>query len=85
MVWHVLESVMTFLEDDKGEWVGTDIVFDIDSGSDGSTILRFTHDGLVPDHDCYDICDGAWRGYMSSLHSLITTGVGNPDQENVTA
>ena len=80
MVWHVLDSVMTFLDDDKGEWIGTDLIFEIEPGAAGTT-LRFTHDGLVPAHDCFTICDGAWRGYMSSLHSLVTTGTGRPNQE----
>jgi hypothetical protein len=80
VVWHVLGSVMSFLEDDKGEWVGTDIVFDIEAGESGTT-LRFTHDGLVPAHDCFEICESAWGGYIASLHELITTGVGRPNQE----
>ena len=81
MVWRVVASDMTFLEDTT-EWVGTDIVFEIDSTDDGSR-LRFTHRGLMPGQECYNICENAWGGYMASLQSLITTGVGRPGEDSV--
>jgi hypothetical protein len=81
MVWHVEASDMTFLQDTT-EWVGTDIVFDIEPEGTGSK-LRFTHHGLMPGQECYDICENAWGGYMASLHGLITTGVGRPGEDSV--
>jgi hypothetical protein len=81
MTWHVQASDMTFLED-RTEWVGTDIVFEIEPTDEGST-LRFTHRGLMPGQECYDICENAWGGYMASLHGLITTGTGRPGEDSV--
>jgi NAD(P)-dependent dehydrogenase (short-subunit alcohol dehydrogenase family) len=58
VVWHVLESRLGFVED-KTEWTGTDIVFEISRKGD-RTELRFTHVGLVPAFECYGGCSGAW-------------------------
>ncbi len=36
--------------------------------------------GLVPEYECYDICQNAWSTYIQkSLYSLITTGKGQPN------
>jgi len=52
--------------------------FDI-SVDAGPTQIRFTHVGLNPDVECYDVCSSAWSSYMlGSLRDLITTGEGAP-------
>ena len=81
VVWHVRESRIAFVED-KAEWTGTDVVFEI-AAQDGRTELRFTHIGLVPTIECYGGCSGAW-GFLinDSLRSLITTGHGKPLQND---
>lgn len=77
VVWHVVDSRLNFVED-KTEWNGTDVVFEIAS-KDDKTELRFTHEGLVPDIECYDGCSRGWSIYVGeSLRSLITTGKGSP-------
>jgi uncharacterized protein YndB with AHSA1/START domain len=76
--WLVLDSWMAFQED-KEEWTGTTITFEI-SEVDGRTAVRFTHHGLSPEVECYDVCWVAWGGYIThSLHDLIITGVGQPN------
>jgi hypothetical protein len=80
LAWRVLESDMKFLEENREEWVGTEIVFDIESHATGATV-RFTHDGLIPSHDCFEICEDAWAGYIASLRTFIEAGVGRPNQE----
>jgi Activator of Hsp90 ATPase homolog 1-like protein len=73
VVWHVVEAEINFV-DDKTEWTGTDITFDI-SKKDDKTEVRFTHVGLVPKIECYNSCSDAWGSYIkSSLRNLITTG-----------
>jgi hypothetical protein len=47
VVWHILAGYLKFTED-KTEWTGTDVAFDI-SRKDDKTEIRFTHIGLVPD------------------------------------
>jgi len=77
VVWQVLDSWLAFV-DDKTEWNGTEVVFDI-SEQDGKTEVRFTHVGLDPVIDCFEICSNAWGCYIAdSLRSLITTVKGDP-------
>ena len=85
VVWLVLDNYFDFTKD-KTEWTGTTIEFEI-TEKDNKTQLHFTHRGLVPAYECYDICFNAWSGYINkSLHSLITTGKGRPNpSETVTA
>ena len=78
VVWLVLDNVFNFTED-KTEWKGTKVVFDIFE-KDGKTQLRFTHEGLVPAYECFDVCANAWGSYVNgSLRSLIETGRGRPN------
>jgi len=80
VVWLVLDSYLSFPED-KTEWNGTRVVFDI-SQSNGKTEVRFTHQGLVADYQCFDKCSSAWSFYINdSLRKLITTGKGEPNPE----
>jgi hypothetical protein len=78
VVWLVLENYFKFTKD-KSEWVNTKIIFDI-AEKDGKTALRFTHEGLVPEYECFDICKNAWTQYIQqSLANLISTGKGQPN------
>ena len=79
VVWLVLDSQLNFVKD-RNEWNGTTITFEI-SKKGGKTEVRFTHVGLVPDHECYGACSNAWGSYINgSLRSLIT-GKGQPNQK----
>jgi uncharacterized protein YndB with AHSA1/START domain len=77
VVWTVVDNHFNFTKD-KTEWKGTHIVFEIARRGD-RTELRFTHVGLVPDYECYEVCKDGWGTYIESLRSLITTGKGNPN------
>jgi uncharacterized protein YndB with AHSA1/START domain len=80
VVWHVSDASLNFVED-KTEWNGTDILFEIARKGD-KTEVRFTHVGLVPRFQCYGDCSGAWGFYINdSLRSLIATGKGVPNTE----
>jgi len=46
VVWHVFDGYLNFTQD-KTEWTGTDITFDIAKTGD-KTEVRFTHVGLAP-------------------------------------
>jgi hypothetical protein len=78
VVWHVLDNQFNFVAD-KTEWIGTDVVFEVARKGD-KTEVHFTHVGLVPAYECYDVCATAWGTYVtSSLRNLITTGKGQPN------
>ena len=80
VVWLVMDNYFNFTKD-KSEWKGTKVVFEI-SKKGAKTQLHFTHLGLVPEYECYDICENAWSEYIrQSLFSLITTGKGQPNPE----
>jgi uncharacterized protein YndB with AHSA1/START domain len=80
LVWLVTESHMTFIKD-TSEWTGTKVIFEISKKGD-QTQLVFTHEGLVPDGECYGACSPAWTQYVQhSLFMLITTGEGDPNLE----
>jgi len=75
VVWLVMDNYFNFTKD-KSEWKGTKIVFEI-SEKNGKTQLHFTHQGLVPQYECYDVCRDGWSNYIkNSLRNLITTGKG---------
>ncbi|MEU4547895.1 SRPBCC family protein [Nonomuraea dietziae] len=78
VAWLVLDNYFNFI-DDQDEWKDTEVVFEI-SEKDGGAEIHFTHVGLVPQYECYDVCSNAWGGYISgSLRNLINTGTGQPN------
>jgi uncharacterized protein YndB with AHSA1/START domain len=80
VVWRVSDASLEFVED-KTEWNGTEVVFEIEPKG-GRSVVRFTHVGLVPRFQCYGACSGGWSFYVNeSLRSLITTGKGLPNSK----
>jgi len=78
VAWLVVDNYFDFVTDQE-EWKGTRIVFDIAETPEGAEV-RFTHEGLAPRLECYDVCSNAWGGYLhGSLKDLITTGQGRPN------
>jgi hypothetical protein len=78
VAWRVVDNSFSFTDDTK-EWVGTEVSFDIlRRGS--RTEIHFTHLGLVPAYECFDVCSNAWDFYLhTSLLGLIQTGKGLPN------
>ena len=73
VAWQVLEGTLSFVED-KTEWTGTTITFDIARKGDKTEVV-FTHVGLKPAVECYDTCSDAWTSLIQgSLKQLIVTG-----------
>ncbi|MBO9617124.1 MAG: SRPBCC domain-containing protein [Dyadobacter sp.] len=78
VVWLILDNYFKFTEDEK-EWTGTRVVFDITRAGNQAQ-LQMTHQGLVPEFECFNICRDAWSFYVKdSLYNLITTGTGKPN------
>ena len=80
--WLVTDSSLNFVEN-KSEWTGTKIIFEI-SEKNGKTQIRFTHEGLVPDYECFDSCSNAWSDIIKNgLRNLISKGKGEASLEEV--
>ena len=83
LVYEVVANQFSFTKD-KTEWTGTKLVFEIGE-QDGKTTVKFTHEGLVPEYECYNICRDAWTGFIQkSLKALIDTGKGEPNPKDGT-
>jgi hypothetical protein len=80
LVWLVLDNFFNFTED-KSEWKGTKVIFEVSKTGDKAEI-HFTHQGLVPQYECFNVCSNAWGSYVNgSLRSLIETGKGLPNPQ----
>jgi len=77
IVWHVTDCYLPWLND-KTEWNGTTVVFDISPSGD-ETQVTMTHVGLVPGVECFDQCEAGWnKHFKGSLLKLLTEHVGVP-------
>lgn len=74
VVWLVTDSNLTWLEKDKHEWTNTKMVFELTTKGD-KTVLHFTHEGLVPQKECYAKCQQGWNMVIKDrLFNFITAG-----------
>ncbi|GGX29374.1 ATPase [Aquimarina muelleri] len=81
LVYHIIDNQFSFTKD-KSEWINTQLAFEI-STNDSQTKVKFTHKGLVPEYECYQICEDAWSNYIKkSLYDLITTEKGLPNPKD---
>lgn len=69
IVWKVIESKLSFLKQ-ADEWTGTAFGFEIEEQSD-ATKITFTHEGLVPQIECFNDCSSAWTAYLQKLALLL--------------
>ena len=77
IVWLVTNSYLPWLAE-KTEWNNTKVIFEVTPG-DGETTVTMTHEGLVPDVECYDGCVEGWtRHFGHSLKEFMTDGHGSP-------
>ena len=75
VVWVVTDCNMPWYSDKK-EWTNTELIFEINENN-GETELKFTHEGLTPDVECYKDCAPGWTHWIkTSLFSYFTTGRG---------
>ncbi len=74
VVWLVTDSRLNWLEKNMGEWTNTKMIFEINSKGD-STELGFTHQGLVPELECYSRCSQGWDMVIKEgLYNFINDG-----------
>jgi len=74
IVWLVTESKLNWLQNDMEEWTNTKMIFEIIAKGD-KTVLCFTHEGLIPEKECYEKCEQGWNMVIKDwLFNFITTG-----------
>jgi uncharacterized protein YndB with AHSA1/START domain len=74
VAWHVTDCA--FLP----HWVDTTITFRLTAAEDGTTSLRFLHDGLTPQLDCFEMCQAGWNYFLPSLRDYAESGAGHPNR-----
>lgn len=78
LIYQVTDNEFNFTKD-KTEWINSKLIFDL-SVVGGKTNIVFTHEGLVPENECYNVCHDAWTSYIQgSLKNFIETGKGKPN------
>ena len=79
ITWLVTDCYLHWLTD-KTEWANTKVSFEISEAGD-ATQINFTHIGLLPEVECYDMCVKGWDFFVKqSLLKLITEGKGMPER-----
>ncbi|RTL60454.1 MAG: SRPBCC domain-containing protein [Sphingobacteriales bacterium] len=79
IVWLVTESELNWLKNNKSEWTNTKMFFELTT-RDNKTSLHFTHYGLIPEMECYAMCEKGWTMIIKSwLLHFITYGTESPE------
>ena len=74
LVWLVTDSHLDWLKGNKNEWTNTKMIFEIVADGD-KTVLHFTHEGLLPEKECYAMCEQGWNTVIKDyLFHFITEG-----------
>jgi Activator of Hsp90 ATPase homolog 1-like protein len=74
VVWLVTDSKLNWIEKDKTEWTNTRMIFEITKKGD-KTVLHFTHEGLVPEKECFARCEQGWNMLIKErLFNFIIKG-----------
>jgi hypothetical protein len=60
VVWLVTDSKLNWIKGNKQEWTGTKMIFEIIPKGEKTTLM-FTHEGLVPQLECYTHCVHFWE------------------------
>lgn len=74
ITWLVTESTLHWLQVNPQEWTNTKMIFVL-SMVNGKTVLQFTHEGLVPAKECYEMCAQGWSTViLDRLYHYILSG-----------
>lgn len=79
IVWLVTDSTLYWLQKDKHEWTDTKMIFEITT-QHNKTFLQFTHEGLVPEKECFTMCEKGWNIIINNwLLYFIQYGTPSPE------
>jgi hypothetical protein len=74
VAWKVTDCYLSWFQDKK-EWNNTEVVYEL-SEENGETKIDFTHIGLVPEVECYEVCEKGWNDHIDTLLKFINEGKG---------
>lgn len=81
IVWKCIDAshIHAGYNEIEKEWIGTSVQWLLEESNQNETILHFTHNGLIPELNCYEICFPAWERFVTkSLKSFVEMGTGMP-------
>lgn len=81
VVWKCVEHDFKYEEPitKTDEWVGTTIRIQLKKNGKLGTDMTFTHEGLVPELQCYSVCEQGWDHFLkTSLKKFLEFGKGQP-------
>ena len=66
MIWKCIDAnqVIEGLDNVQKEWVGTRVIWRLEQIAPSKTLLRFTHEGIVPEFICFDFCTKTWEHFL---------------------
>jgi uncharacterized protein YndB with AHSA1/START domain len=76
------KRVLWEVVDGPEEWIGTHVHWDL-AQADDYTIVLFKHEGWKEPVEFMHHCSTKWAIFLMSLKSLIETGKGAPDPDDV--
>jgi uncharacterized protein YndB with AHSA1/START domain len=79
---HPASRVLWQVVDGPADWIGTRISFDLKQDGDYAIIL-FKHEGWREPNEHMHHCSTKWAMFLMSLKSLLETGKGTPNPNDI--
>jgi uncharacterized protein YndB with AHSA1/START domain len=79
---HPASRVLWQVVDGPADWIGTTISFDLKQDGDYAIIL-FKHEGWREPNEHMHHCSTKWAMFLMSLKSLLETGKGTPNPNDI--
>lgn len=79
---HPATSVLWQVVEGPEEWIGTKVAWELKQ-QDGYTIILFKHQGWREPVEFMHHCSTKWAVFLMSLKSLLETGKGSPDPNDI--
>jgi uncharacterized protein YndB with AHSA1/START domain len=76
------KRVLWEVVDGPEEWIGTNVSWDLKQDGD-YTVILFKHQGWKEPVEFMNHCSTKWAVFLLSLKSLLETGQGTPDPDDV--
>lgn len=71
--WDCIDALTDLPElgQDKTEWIGTSIHWQLMPDESDVTRLRIVHEGLTPEVKCFNVCQQGWDFFLDSLRKVL--------------